>query len=440
MSLSRPDEKRRAVLRKIVDETLDTIVSGRCHSHGSVFDLGRYIEFSQQHTCYISPDSSTLSNWQCHASPRATTVIFMLQISTPAAARLLSNIQDNDPADHGKTGILNFTSATKPGLIKSGRAQEESLAHSSTLFPSLMVNTAQKFYDLHMRNNARGYYSHAMIYSPKVVIFRDDDGGWPQPFHVDVLTSTAVNAGEVRKSKGGRSPGVEDAIEREMRERMGRILFLFERKGIANVVLGSFGTGIFRNNISVVAKIWADLVAVPGARFKSSFDRIVFAMGEDMFLEFKAVFNARRRSCTVRPGTPPPPSSVAAACPHILSSLKTSSTVILSSTTTSTVSKRGQLSNTVVLNQLQVGVSLDDLNASHRASLKGNASPVKTKIQRKAMAMERAQDKETHLTSDQIAALLELFEADVNKADTYLRIKDDDVRRAWVKRKLQADC
>jgi len=307
MSSPRYDDRRRAVLRKIADETLRAITSGRCHSHGSVFELGRYIETSKQRTRYYSPDSSILSNWR-HASPSTatrTTEISILQISTLEAARLLAHIHDNNPTDHGKTGILNFASATKPGggFINGAQAQEESIARASTLYPSLMVNTAQNFYDLHMRNNARGYYSHAMIYSPKVVIFRDDDGGWPQPFQVDVLTSAAVNAGEVRKSIGGRSPGVEDAIEREMRERMARILFLFEREGMANVVLGSFGTGVFRNDISVVAKIWADLVAVPGARFKRSFDRIIFAItGEKTFSEFETAFNARARSSAASTG------------------------------------------------------------------------------------------------------------------------------------------
>lgn len=38
-----------------------------------------------------------------------------------------------------------------------------------------------------------------MLYSPSVVIFRNDKGGWTKPIEVDVLTSAAVNAGEVRE-------------------------------------------------------------------------------------------------------------------------------------------------------------------------------------------------------------------------------------------------
>src|SRR6266540_3657879 len=38
-----------------------------------------------------------------------------------------------------------------------------------------------------------------MIYSPSVVLFRDDRGSWTSPLEVDMLTSAAVNAGDVRK-------------------------------------------------------------------------------------------------------------------------------------------------------------------------------------------------------------------------------------------------
>jgi len=43
-------------------------------------------------------------------------------------------------------------------------------------------------------------------------------------------------------------------------------------------MLGSFGTGVFRNNVSMIADIWSDLLAEQGARFMRSFDRIVFGI------------------------------------------------------------------------------------------------------------------------------------------------------------------
>lgn len=75
-----------------------------------------------------------------------------------------------------------------------------------------------------------------------------------------------------------------------MKERMARLLFLFESQGVRDVVLGSFGTGVFRNKVSMVAGIWAELLLEDGARYKHSFERVVFAvLGRETFDEFKEV-------------------------------------------------------------------------------------------------------------------------------------------------------
>jgi hypothetical protein len=40
--------------------------------------------------------------------------------------------------------------------------------------------------------------------------------------------------------------GEEVRIDAAMKEKMVRVLFLFNQRGIRNVVLGSFGAGVFR--------------------------------------------------------------------------------------------------------------------------------------------------------------------------------------------------
>ena len=246
-----------------------------------------------------------------HVSP---TEISLLEISTLEGARLLNELRQSS-AKTGRIGILNFASAKKPGggFLAGSQAQEESIARSSTLYPTFMTSTAQKYYTLHNRNLKGGYYSHAMIYSPDVLLIRDDDGNWTAPVEVDVLTSPAVNAGVVRKTLHGREAGsgeedmtekemeerteVEDMIEKEMKERMARILFLFEQRDVRNVVLGSFGTGVYQNKVGTVAKIWRDLLVVEGARFKDTFDRVVFAiLGRETFVEFKGMFEKQPSS------------------------------------------------------------------------------------------------------------------------------------------------
>lgn len=117
-----------------------------------------------------------------------------------------------------------------------------------------------------------------MIYSPQVLFIRDDEGEWQPPIEVDVVTSAAVNAGVVRRYLRERKSEDESEIYVAMKERMARILFLFERYGVRNVILGSFGTGVFRNSVELVAEIWGELLMADDARFKNSFDHVVFAI------------------------------------------------------------------------------------------------------------------------------------------------------------------
>ncbi|KAI0764413.1 hypothetical protein BD413DRAFT_194044 [Trametes elegans] len=296
--------ERRNRLKGIADSTLEAIEDGHYQLRGQTHDLRVPTAVSKQQTQYYAPDS-LLSTWASSSRPPSTdpgasTNFSVLEASTLEGTRLLHDaLRPDDPhAPPPRIGVLNFASAKKPGggFLSGAQAQEESIARSSTLYPTLMTRTAQAFYTLHNRDPKGGYYSHAMVYSPGVTVFRGDDGEWVEPILIDVLTSPAVNAGVVRKSLHGRvaGPGVEAKIADAMRERMARVLFLFETKGVKSLVLGSFGTGVFRNNVHTVATIWADLLVGENARFKDSFDHVVFAiLGKETFEEFRTVFESR---------------------------------------------------------------------------------------------------------------------------------------------------
>lgn len=297
---STSDESHRSALKRIAEETLTAIREGSYGYKGVDQDLTEAVKEAKSKTAYYS-SSSSIKEWASSTKPNPThsspTHISILQITTLDAARLLYNAYKST-SEEGKTGILNFASATKPGggFMNGAEAQEESIARSSTLYPALKTNEAQQFYKLHTRENAENaaaYYSHGMIYSPNISIFRDDDGNWTYPFQVDILSCAAVNAGEVRRANGFITSGQEVKIEKEMSERMGRILYLFERKGVRNIILGTFGTGVFRNDVATIARIWAHLLLLPEARFKDSFDRIIFAItGQETFTNFQSAFNA----------------------------------------------------------------------------------------------------------------------------------------------------
>lgn len=288
--------KKRDTLKNIADTTLKAIAVGSVTFANSSLDLAAKIRFSNQNTRYYPPDDRSLSGWALDVpmSPSTETEISVLEISTLDGARLLYNTLSSLPS-FGKIAVLNFASATRPGggFLGGAQAQEESIARSSTLYPSLMIDTAQRFYKLHLRDRQGGFYHHAMIYTPSVVIFRNDSGEWMTPFEVDVLTSAAVNAGDVRKKNSGHADRakLENIIESTMKERMGRILSLMEQQGAKNLVLASFGTGVFQNSVKMVARIWADLLTSRGAKYGSSFDRIVFAiLGTSTFSTFKQTF------------------------------------------------------------------------------------------------------------------------------------------------------
>lgn len=285
------NESKRQRLKDIADATLAAI------QHGSflrppanvVYDLKGPLKASKAGTRYYNPDSE-LSEWRTAPpdlrSGRAPVVIHLHEESTLDGARRIARASPG-----AKIGMLNFASATKPGggFLNGAQAQEESIARSSTLYPTLMTREAQRFYALHVADRKAGYYTHAMIYSPGVQLFRNDKGEWLEPISADVLTSAAVNAGVVRQRFGDRVN--EENIAAVMKERMGRILYLFERKGVRHLVLGSFGTGVFRNNIETVATIWGELLG-EGSRFEKSFDSVVFAiLGDETFTTFENVFS-----------------------------------------------------------------------------------------------------------------------------------------------------
>lgn len=291
-SANRPAKKRDS-LKNIAVATLKAIEVGSITGH---LDLAAKVRFSNHNTRYYPHDDLASSRWTLDVptlSPTKTE-ISILEISTLDAARSLCDTLSGLTSS-GRIAVLNFASATHPGggFLSGAQAQEESIARSSTLYPSLMTDTAQQFYKLHLRDRRGGFYHHAMIYTPSVVIFRNDVGDWVTPFEVDILTCAAVNASDVRNRNGRHADRakLESTIEATMKERMGRILLLMERQGAKNLVLGSFGTGEFQNSVKMVARIWADLLASKGARYRSSFDRVAFAiLGTSTFTTFKQTF------------------------------------------------------------------------------------------------------------------------------------------------------
>ena len=171
----------------------------------------------------------------------------------------------------GDVFALNFASAKNPGggFLSGARAQEESLARSSALYPSLQ--TAQAYYVAN-RSHRDSYYTDCAIFSPAVPVFREDDGTLlAEPYAVSFLTYPAVNAGALRKSGDFDEAKVEDT----MRRRIADVLAFAAAEGYRTLVLGAWGCGAFGNDVNVIARLFAEALAAPVRR---CFDRVTFAV------------------------------------------------------------------------------------------------------------------------------------------------------------------
>ena len=185
---------------------------------------------------------------------------------TGAAARRLVEVE-------GLAGVaaLNFANGTDAGggFVLGARAQEEDLCRCSALYPCL--EACSDFYDAN-RQEDRALSSDAMIHSPGVPFFRDEELCLlERPFALSVVTAAAPIAQYVWLRPGSRA-----LLRETLHRRVGRILALCAARGHRVLVLGAWGCGAFGNDPEVVAEGFASSLAAP--RLSGAFDRVVFAV------------------------------------------------------------------------------------------------------------------------------------------------------------------
>ncbi len=173
----------------------------------------------------------------------------------------------------GHIACLNFASARRPGggFLGGARAQEESLARASALYPCLLA--APEYYERN-RANRSAIYLDLMIYSPQVPFFRNDGGDLlEKPMLASVLTAPAPNRGAVAHNERRNLPLVETTLRR----RAEMILHIAQAHRVDGLVLGAWGCGVFRNEPGQVASIFAALLKPPG-RFGGVFRDVLFSI------------------------------------------------------------------------------------------------------------------------------------------------------------------
>jgi len=289
----------REARRRTAEETLGDIQKGYYHtSNGTRYGFEETQEYGQAKTVYVPEHEPELIRWRNPSDP----IIFPQNPPVPATVSIVqsTSLKAVHYLSREHVGVLNFANPIQPGggFLTGAEAQEESLARSSNLHTMLTSNEGTDFYVNHKDRDNDGFNSHAMIYAPVVVFIRDDVGDYVPPTKAAVITCAAVNRETVLRNYAY-TEELEKEIENTMRERMARILRVFEQCGDKHVVLGSFGTGVFKNSVIMVAGLWADLLVGPGARYEKSFENIIFAIKDtDTFERFKAAFGDRVMTVT----------------------------------------------------------------------------------------------------------------------------------------------
>lgn len=274
----------------IAQDTVKILEVGHYFSpEGKQINLGRELVSCLAGTEYYEPETlSRIERDILSSSSQFPKIEFTVRNETTLmGAERTASLQQ-----FARIGVLNFASAKNPGggFLKGAQAQEESLARSSGLYKSLLK--CPEYYDYH-RSHKSLLYSDRIIYSPGCPVFRKDDGTLlEEPYCVDFITSCAPNAGEVWKRESESIGKIKEILYK----RGAKLLALAVNKGCDALILGAWGCGVFRNNPSMVAQMFADLL-LPNGEFSGRFKSILFSVLDSskerrIFTEFESRFSS----------------------------------------------------------------------------------------------------------------------------------------------------
>jgi len=245
-------------------QTLAIIQKGVFVANGHEVNIADAVSRSVEDTVLYTPDVLSEISKEVRASENYKTTISVVNQTTMEALCEMKN---------GRTGCLNFASARNPGggFLTGALAQEESLAAASSLYLSQLKCMAMYEYN---RSRKTSLYSDYMIYSPDVVFIKDDNGCLlANPYRADVLTSPAVNVSAIKQN----NPSELALVEQTMLTRIDKLLAVFVKHEVQNLVLGAWGCGVFQNNPHDVARYFARYLTGNG-KYASHFTQIVFAI------------------------------------------------------------------------------------------------------------------------------------------------------------------
>ena len=220
-------------------------------------DLTSAMEHSLHNQQFI-PESAIISISDVPKADKPANIIVSQLRSFEAAAQYIGK----------RTAVLNFASATNPGggVEKGASAQEECLCRVSTLYPCLADQKMRaSFYTPH-RKNGNTLHNDDIIYTPKVLIIKDDDHNMlATPFLVDVISCAAPNLREkpnnAYNSGDGNKVQISDNELLALHEKRARKIFASAiANGVEVLILGAFGCGAFQNDPHIVAQAYKNVL------------------------------------------------------------------------------------------------------------------------------------------------------------------------------------
>jgi uncharacterized protein (TIGR02452 family) len=161
---------------------------------------------------------------------------------------------------------LNFANGIYPGggFLRGATAQEEALCRSSALFLTL---EGDPMYAEHRKRPLADSTDWA-IYSPRVPVFRMDDGTELQrPWLLSFITCAAPYAPDIGQPQS----------RYLLQQRIRRVLEIAQAYGHSALVLGAWGCGAFQNDPLLTA---VDFRQALECDFSGAFSEVVFAIAD----------------------------------------------------------------------------------------------------------------------------------------------------------------
>ena len=213
--------------------------------------------------CDMEPAEPTAGGYRC-SCVRADSFAAALDLSAGRAGRK-------------PVLVLNFANPVNigGGVYRGARAQEEDLCRRSSLLRSLENSNAESYYRY---NRSLGTYmgSDAMIFSPEVEVFRDEEYALMEKTAIVAVVTCAAPL--VNYGLEGMS---ESEYEDMFYTRIVRLLKCAAYLGYEDLVLGAWGCGAFGNDAALVSDLFSR--ALENLRFgdrkaQDLFHSVVFAV------------------------------------------------------------------------------------------------------------------------------------------------------------------